>query len=205
MSPEELWATKYAQRHAEERAKEDARREQAFLDLPMLVAGEPLRPMTPRDLLLLNGIESPFVCPGEITAGHVGAFFWVLHEQNSGHDSWRNNRRKAALLRRLAPLPFVDVVAAARDYVSETFLDAPRGTTEEKRPLGACFLAPLVVSIALETGWSQEEILGTPLSRLFQYMKAIRARDAGKEFSDISPSDALMDEFLCELTGQARN
>jgi hypothetical protein len=30
-------------------------------------------------------------------------------------------------------------------------------------------------------------------------MKAIRARELGKEFADFSPSDALTDQFLCEL------
>jgi len=207
MSPEELWATRYAQRHAEERAREEARREQAFLDLPMLVAGETLRPMTPRDLLLLNGIDSPFVCPGEVQPEHVAAFFWVLHTDNHGHDSWRQRRRKRSLLGRLAPQPFEFLVAEARDYIDEVFQDSPRGTVAsgERRPLGTCFLAPLVVNVALETGWSQHEILGTPLARLFQYMKAIRAREAGKEFTDTSPSDRLMDEFLCELSQPTRN
>jgi len=202
MSPDELWATKYAARHAEERAREEARREQAFLNLPHIVAHEPLRAMTPMDLLMLNGVESPFVCPGEPEAGDVALFFWALHSENDGRDSWRNKRAKKRLLRRLAPLPFEQLVAACREYVDEVFQDAPIGTVgnEERRPLGTCFLAPLVVSLATETGWSQDEILNTPLPRLFQYKKAMRARADGKDFTDHAPSDRITAEFLCELT-----
>lgn len=202
MTAEELWATKYAHRHAEQRALEDARREQAFLDLPILVAGEPLRPMTPLDLLLLNGAESPFVCPRPVEPGDVALFYWVLHFDNDGTHGWRNNRRKSRLLARLANLPVEPLIVGAREYVEEIFLDAPTSSKErgdEKRPLGTCFLAPLVVGVALETGWSQDEILRTPLPRLFQYFKAIRARQEGKDFVDTSPSDALTGEFLSEL------
>lgn len=205
MNAEELWATKYAARHAEERAREEARREQAFLDLPYLVAGEPLRAMTPRDLLLLNGAESPFVCATEMTAGHVAMFFWLMHRDNDGSESWRMRRKRAALIRRLKPRKYDDLVAAGMDYVAEIFMDAPQGSADSgsRRPLGTCFLAPLVMNIALETGWAQDEILDTPLPRLFQYTKALRARNQGKEFVDSSPSDRLTGEFLAEL--QRRN
>jgi len=208
MSPEELWAQKYARRHAEELAREEARREQAFLDLPCMVAGEPLRPLTPYDLLLLNGADSPFVCPAEMTAEHVALLFWTQHADNDRRDTWRNRRRQAAAIKRLAGKSYDELVAAGRDYVEEMFLDAPRGTTgADRRPLGTCFLAPLVVSLALATGWAQSEIMSTPLPRLFQYLKAIRARNEGKEFVDSSPSDHITGEFLGELNSllTARN
>lgn len=201
MTAEELWATKYAARHAEERALDEARREQAFLDVPYLVAGEPLRGMTPRDLLMLNGAESPFVCATEMTSAHVALFFWVMHEDNNGSIGWRANRRRNALIRRLAPMGYDELVAAGRDYIEEIFMDAPQGGGGDlnKRPLGTCFLAPLITGIALETGWSQREIMDTPLPRLFQYTKALRARNQGKDFVDSSPSDRLTGEFLAEL------
>ena len=203
MDARELWATKYAQLWSEERAKEEARREQAFLDLPITVCGEPLRAMTPYDLLLLNGAESPFVCPTEIEPGHVALFFWLLHAENDHSDGWRNRRRKRALIRRLAPKAFDEVVKGAREYVEEIFQDAPQGGGgaghEERRPLGTCFIAPLVIGIALETGWTQHDILGTPLPRLFQYKKAIARREQGRDFVDTSPSDRFTGEFLSEL------
>jgi hypothetical protein len=204
MDAQELWATKFAKRFAEERAREESRREQAFLDLPISTAGEPLRLMTPRDLLALNGAESPFVCPVEMSAAHVALFYWVMHENNDGTDGWRNRRRRDALIRRLAVQPFEYLAQCGKEYCDEIFQDSPPSgeSHDEKRPLGTCFLAPLIVSLALETGWSQSEIVGTPLPRLFQYMKAIRARQLGKEFTDFSPSDRFTNEFLCELNNK---
>lgn len=201
MTAEELWATKYAHRHAEERAREEARREQAFLDLPYLVAGEPLRAMTPRDLLILNGVESPFVCAGEMSPAHVAMFFWAMHRDNEGRQNWAERRARNALLKRMAPRQYEELVAAGIDYVQEIFMDAPKSSidADTRRPLGTCFLAPLVMNIALETGWSQDEIINTPLPRLFQYTKALRARNLGKEFVDSSPSDRLTGDFLAEL------
>jgi hypothetical protein len=201
MDAQELWATKYARLWSDERAKEDARREQAFLDLPIDVCGEPLRAMTPRDLLMLNGCESPFVCPGEPGAADVALFIWTLHAENDRTDTWRQRRARARMIRRIAPRNFDECVAACHEYVSEIFLDAPQGSVDrsERRPLGTCFIAPLVINIALETGWSQHEIIATSLPRLFQYSKAIRAREGGKEFTDFSPSDRFTNEFLCEL------
>lgn len=205
MTPEELWASKFAHRFAEERAREEARREQAFLDLPIIVGGEEVRAMTPNDLLLLNGAECPFVCGGQDSPEQVALFIWALHVQNDGTLGWFNRRRRYKMIRRLAPQNYDELVRACNEYVEEMFQDAPGGggeSSKERRPLGTCFLAPLVVNLAVETGWSQHEILGTPLPRLFQYQKAIRAREDGKKFIDSSPSDRLTSEFLDELNKQ---
>ena len=207
MTPEELWASKFAHRFAEERAREEARREQAFLDLPIIIGGEEVRAMTPRDLLLLNGAECPFVCGGADSPEQVALFIWALHVENDGSLGWRNRRRRYKMIRRLAPQNYDELVRACNGYVDEIFQDAPGGSgagdsPQERRPLGTCFLAPLVVNLAVETGWSQHEILGTALPRLFQYQKAIRAREDGKKFIDSSPSDRLTSEFLEELNKQ---
>lgn len=203
MDPQKLWAEKYAARFAEERQREEGRREQAFLDLPHVICGEPLRAMTPRDLLLLNGVNSPFVCPIEPKPEDVLVFFWLLHVENDKTQSWRTRRKRDKMIRRLAPQPYETLVGSCIDYVEEIFMDAGTNggvSNSERRPLGTCFLAPLIINIALETSWSQQDILGTPLPRLFQYMKAIRARKDGKEFVDHSPSDLLTSEFLKELS-----
>lgn len=208
VSPEQLWADKYAARFAEERAAEEARREESFLDLPKTVCGEEVRQITPADLLVLHGVGNAFVCGGEPDAGHIGVFVWWLSVQNDGSESWANTRRKNRLMRRLRRYDFDEAVFEIQAYVLGCFLDAPGGGNQDGfRPIGTCFLAPLVTSVAVETGWSQKEILQTPLARLFQYLKAIRARKMGKEFVDSAPSDRITSEFLSELNQQlnARN
>jgi hypothetical protein len=202
MDAQELWATHFAERFYCERLKEDARREQAFLDLSIEVCGESLRVMTPQDLLFLHGAESPLVCAGEVTAEDLAFFLWFLHEKNDQTKQFSNRLRRSAFLRRLVVLPFAPSVQEARAYVDEIFQDAPTGNSGEARPLGTCFLAPLVVCLAVETGWSQREILTTPLPRLFQYQKVLRSRLLGKDFVDFSPSDRVKDEFLVRLNSK---
>jgi hypothetical protein len=201
MAPNDLWQTKYAPRFSELRAQEEARREQAFLAVTVTVCGEELRAMTARDLLMLNGINSPFVCPTEVGAVELAMFLWMLNVNNDGTQSWFNLRRRAKMFRRIGPINFDDAVQECHAYVEGVFQDAPKGSTraEGKRPLGTCFLVPLVMRIAKETGWDRDAILETPLAQLFQYLKYIQADAQGKDFNDWSPSDAITNEFLCEL------
>jgi hypothetical protein len=201
MAPNELWEKKYAPRFAELRAQEESRREQAFLSVPLTICGEELRPMTARDLLVLNGIDSPFVCPTEVGVVELAMFLWILNVENDGTQSWRNMRRRSKMFRRIAPLNFDASVSECRAYVEAIFQDAPKGSAQagEKRPLGTCFLVPLVMRIAKETGWDRDTILDTPMAQLFQYLKYIQAQAEGKDFNDWSPSDSITNEFLCEL------
>lgn len=208
MDANTLWEQKYARLWAEERAREEARREQAFLDLPHIVCGEPLRSLAAIDWVVLNGIKSPFVCGGQPTAGDIGVMLWWLHEDNDRTETRANLKRRAAMLRRIAGLPFVASVAEINDYIDEAFLDAPPASgSSDRRPLGTCFIAPMVLRIASETGWGEHEILATPLARLFQYSKVMTAKNAGKDFVDFAPSDRLMGEMLTELNeiNNARN
>jgi hypothetical protein len=204
MAPNDLWQAKYAPRFAQLRAEEEARREQAFLSLPITVCGEELRPMTAQDLLVLNGINSPFVCPTEVGAVELAMFLWILNVKNDGTQGWWNMRRRHKMFQRIGPMNFEEAVQECNAYVEGVFQDAPKGSggsggSEGRRPLGTCFLVPLVMRIAKETGWERDVILNTPLAQLFQYLKYIQAQAQGKDFNDWSPSDTITNEFLCEL------
>lgn len=205
MSPEELWATKYAARFAEERAKEESHREEAFLNITLTVCGEELRMMTPQDFLILNGIESPFVCAVEPEPADVIIFLWQLHSANDGSHSWFNLRRRKKMIRRVAMLNFEQAVADCRRYIEKAFQDAPRGRERSgdaiSKPIGTCFLVPLIMRIAKETGWAKDAILATPLPQLFQFVKHLNAEALGNEFVDFAPSDRITNEFLCDLNG----
>lgn len=200
-TPESLWAGKYAALYAEEIEREEARREEAFLDLPRTVCGEQLRLMTPRDLLILNGVGNAFVCGGELEPWHAAMLVWHLNARNDGTRSIRNVVRREVLYSRLSRAAWADVLAGVNGYIDEIFQDAPITTGTDRRPIGTCFLAPLVVRIATRTGWAQSEILDTPLPRLFQYLKAIKIEEhkGPGAAMDFSPSDKLRDRFLTEM------
>lgn len=203
MSPEELWASKYAARFAQERAKEESHREEAFLSITHTVCGEELRMLNPTDFLILNGIESPFVCNLDVDAADVVIFLWHLNVENDGTKSWFNERRRKRMIRRVAGLHFGDAVRDIFAFVDKAFQDAPRSKIKQgdaiSKPIGTCFLVPLIMRIAKETGWGREDIMQTPLPQLFQFIKHLNAEALGSEFIDFAPSDAITNEFLVDL------
>lgn len=171
------------------------------MEIPLVVCGEELRQMTPKDLLILNGIESPFVCGGEADALDVVIFLWFLNIKNDRTESWLNRRRKKQMMKRVALLPFFEAVQSCRDFVEGTFQDTPNRESGggQKRPIGTALIVPLIVRIAKETGWDKDKIMQMPLAQLFQFLKHIRADVMGSDFCDVSPSDAITNEFLVEL------
>lgn len=210
---QQLWADKYAARFAEAKYREDESREAAFGDSEIVrVCGEPLRPMTPRDLLILQALGSPLVySAGEPHAAHVLQFLWTLHRENQGNwmrRSWHRRRmiRRVAFKRRSAD-PVGDAVVEICAYIGAMYLDAPVGGGEgQSKPLGACWIAPAMVRVASKLGardpYDGRSWGDVPMPRLWQYIKAIRAAEMGERFKDFSPSDRIMSEWLAECQQQ---
>ncbi len=196
LTSEEFWAQhpEYAARMGALRSAEATRREEAFAGQPHTVCGLLLRGITAYDLLILHGIGNPFLAGGERTAGSIAQFFaYLVVEPPRG---WWGRRR---FFRRVSRLRYADTCAEIESYVDRFFADGPKGGDGAPgRPAGTCFLAPLVVAIACETGWTEEAILSMRLDRLFQYQKELERRRQGREFKDYSESDGVLSEFLAD-------
>jgi hypothetical protein len=179
----EFWATHYAARYAEEEARERSWQEEAFAEATHTVCGLELRGMTPYDLLLLHGSGNPFAVGGPITAEAIAQFCALLAEP--APRGWFGRRR---FFRQLAGYPYAKAVDEVRAYLRRMFASAdiaiapptnhsPAADAGAAQPeLSACFLAPLVVAIACETGWAERDILGMRLDKLFQYRRALASR-----------------------------
>lgn len=210
MTPDQLWAEKYAARFAAMQAEEARFRSEAFVALPRLVLGEPIRLMTPADLHIIDGIGNPLVVrPDEALTVDMLQLLWILHAQNSGRDTWGDNFSRGSFLGRMRHAsPFL-LKPDVDEYLRFVFLDAPSpdGKAAGGRPLGTCFMAPLLVTLAAEIGgvdpltgqrWSQ-----VPLPVIYQYLKMVEKRQKGKDFIDRSPSDRLLSEYLADLNQHA--
>ena len=205
---QQLWADKYAARFAEARFQEDEAREAAFFDATHKLCGEPVRAMTPRDMLVLQALGSPLVyASGQVTAAHVLQFIWAVHQENRGNWFVRLYRR-GRMIRRVAherrsENPIEDAIVEISKYISTMFLDAPGGSSHESKPLGACWLAPAMVRLGKHLGphdpFSGNSWADVPLPRVWQYLKSISASEAGAKFKDYSPSDRIMSEWIDEV------
>lgn len=211
-SADKLWQERYAQRYAQLKYQEDTWRELAFIDEPREICGEPVRTLTPHDVILLQGIASPlFYTDQPLRPAHVLQFIWALHLDNRGNPLRRLYKRARFIQRHkycnVDSEAFKTRLLAVDAYLREMYVDAPPGkakdNAETRRPLGVCWIASLLTAIGDVFG-STDPLTGrplgqTPLPRLFQYLKSIRARAQGDKFKDYAPSDALLSEYLEEL------
>jgi len=206
-----LWAEKYFPRWHAMQARENALREQAFIEWSSVVCGERIRQMTLGDMLMLQGLGNPYVA-GEAypEAVDVMQFLWVLSVENKGSRlrKWYQRRK---LIQRVAQIKAVDPLAECGtqidSYMADAFQDAPKGSKSDRRPLGVCFMASMLTRLASALGphdpATGEVWARSPVARIFQYLKAIRANEAEGEFKDSSPSDKVMSDWLEEINRPA--
>ena len=204
MDSMQLWTEVYGPRWAAIREREVSLREQAFIDWESVVLGERIRQITLGDLLMLQGAGNPFVAGGRSPEpADIVQFLWLLHVKNRGNAfrrGWHLGRMKGRLLKIESEDPMTTCCDAIHAYLNDVFQDAPRGDTVKKRPLGACFMASILVGVAGKLGAvdpaSGKPWVSSPLARIFQYMKAIAREEIGSKFKDFSPSDKVMSDWL---------
>lgn len=172
--------------------REASTRDESFLDLPRLICGFEALPLTPRHLLLLNGVSSPFICGGVPLPEDVALYLWILSPQFLAGQSFRARWRRSRFLRRARSIEYIPAVEAIRDHLDDAFMDAPSGEGGTAQPV-ACLTASLVDLFASEYGWPQSETLSTPLARLWQYRRLITRRD--------NPKAVLVNRYSARVTG----
>jgi hypothetical protein len=194
---------------------EAERRAEAFFDVARPVAGIPLRPLTPKDLHVLDSFASPFVCgdPAAATAEHIVAVLWMLrlHAPSRWLAGLGFRLHRRMLFRRWrAPDRFLEDHADLNLWFETTFADAgaPRAALESGHrasALGTHFLASLLVPLCAELGAHDpatgQPLIEIPLARLFQYQKILRLRREGADFVDFNAADTIKSEALAAWNG----
>ena len=118
----------------------------------------------------------------------IGAFLIVVGDLK-GFKRW-------CCLRKLGRVSFRDAVESVDSFVKESFQDSPAGTGEASASYYS-FAASIVDVFGKEYGWSEADILDTPLKRVFQYLKAISRRNGETVF--FNPSDKVRGEWLAAV------
>jgi len=200
----------YVERWREAQREEESLRAEAFANVARPVAGVPLRPLTPRDLLILDGFSSPFVCgdPSTARADHIVSVLWMLRASYPSGllgrlFGFRAHRRMLRRRWRVAGQLERDHAALVL-WFDCVFHDsgAPRGPEHPqagiRAPVGANFVASLLVPICCEMGAvdpaTGQPLIDSPLASLFQYQKILRYRREGEKFVDFSGSDRVKAE-----------
>jgi len=181
---------------------ETEQRDAAFLQLPLAVPRKwprpplVLLPITIRRMLILEHAKSPFICGGgETTAGAIAQFLWVC---SPGFSADRKARDR--FIRQCRTVNASAALETIRGMVNAAFYDSPpREKSSGESPSYWSLAASLVDCLASEYGWTQGEILDTPLASVLQYFKVIQHRksaSAGERAPLFNPSDSVKARWL---------
>lgn len=194
VSFEQVWRDEFEPMAKAAAQKESELRTEAFLDVPLTLCGEPVRQMTPADLVILDALANPFVAGlenGEAGELDCAGFIWQLHVDNNRTSSLGNLFRRAKLIRRLARLTVAEKCVEIAGYCNRMFLDLRSSDEGEgigdelgNAPPPTYFLAPMLTSLCAEMGhidpMSGAILADTPIPRLLQYSKSIRRQQSGE-------------------------
>jgi hypothetical protein len=205
----------YAARIREAYERALTTRDEAFVDAPFSVCGIPLRAMSLTAYLHLIAAGNAYVTSAlapeddaealRFWAAHNAQFLWVLCEYYKAGDT---KARDAFVRDSVAFAPFEAITTGIRDYLQETFFDAPRKITDPSAapthdPLRVSFAAVQIHRLASTYGWSLAEILAAPLKQTFQLLRLIRFEEQVKSgktgLGTTDESDHLWAEMLQEI------
>lgn len=206
-----LWNEFVAPALQEDLDREQERRADAFAErATFTVCGEELRLMTPRDLVLLDGFQSPFIVGGdEPDADDLFFFIWSMHRDNDGKEGIRAGFRRGRIKGRLAALEIerglAELVVGIFGYIDRVFIDLPTPDPDgkqDRRPPAVHVIAGLLTDVAAICG-PRDPMAGaflgdTPIPRLIQYRRA-RQRSVTKDGAQASAFESGQNRCMAML------
>lgn len=169
--------------------RENDIRDASFLDLTTSICGVEIRQMTPRDLLILDGIGNPLMSGQLPSPAQLAEFLWLL----SPRYAVGAPVRRFLFGRSIRRLSYMAAVKACWRYIEDTFQDSPASSGASAMPY-AGWCAHMIVGLSSNPVEAEGLILNTPLKRLFQYMKCIRRRN-DPQSPVHNPSDKLKGDY----------
>lgn len=166
-------------------------RDFAFLGLNHEILGVPLVPMTLRQLIALLAMNSPFLVGTPISEGDVAAFLWFLNPDFKRPGTRGAAVKRQAFVKRIARLPYRDVVKGIHDYLDTTFMDSPPSSGSAGKPPIASVAAWLIDVFGSEYGWSRDTVLDSPMAQLYQSLREIKVRHNPKTIPFNRKSDKI--------------
>lgn len=192
-------------------AREDEVRRKAFAVASSdKIAGVRVRQMTLRDMLTLEQIRNGFFVPFTFETNmevltHCAQLVWWMSDctkpplDSSSTIHPRATIARVMLLKHLSRFP-ASLATETRQYLSDTFMDAPKSTGPVKTPAHASQPA-YIMDLFASGGYTltDDQILDMPLVRMWQLIRLINSRVHGSDLSN--PSDAVACEHLAKLNG----
>lgn len=175
---------------AEAIKRENDIRDAAFLDLTTDICGIAIRQMTPRDLLILDGIGNPLIAYQFPSLAQLVDFLWKLSPEFKLHAPLR----RFLFGRRCRKVNYLLAVRAIFKYLDATFQDSPASSGDPVMQY-AGWPAYLITNLSDRPVADEQLILNTPFKRLFQYQKCLRRKN-NPDAPMHNPSDKCKGDYL---------
>lgn len=178
-------------------ARENELRNDAFnYDVPELIGGVWVRPLTPLLFARLQSIKSPFLTGDIPLTEHVVQFLWCVSVD------FKVSRWAAFwFAARCRGFTYDATCSAINAYLNDAFADLPSHKIgcDDNQYFGA--LAPLIDQFGSEYGWTFEQTMRTPFKVLFQCQRCMRMRYNPHAIM-FNPSDKLRSDWLAQMNSQ---
>lgn len=206
---DEVWAAEFEPKARESRRRLSEHRTEAFLDVAITLCDEPVRQMTPEDMLHLDAMGNPFISGSDDGIDFIdcAGFIWQLHVANSHTSGLANLWRRHRFLRRLSVWEVKNLAVDICAYVDRMLLDPakteapPQTDSSLRQEPKTHFLASMMVNLAGDIG-HQDPMSGRllsqiPLPRLLQYASVIASEKNAER--DRDETDSLRSRCLARL------
>lgn len=209
--------------------KERKIRDASFLGITEAIGPFEVQPLTLRHWIVLRMMQNPLLFDGTPTPNDLLNFFWLLSPRFTIGNSirkrwfkwhcrrmffpqrylalWNTKRARARFerkrIRRLTVA--AKLIDKSKEFLNEALQDRPPipktlGFDAEYFSDGAYFCAVF----GREFGWSQEDVLNTPIKRLFQYINEMKHYHRSP-VPLCNPSDRIKASWLASIQPRKRN
>lgn len=178
------------------KAENDAR-DAAFLNFPTNICGIEIRQMTPRDWLILDGLECPVLSRQRMPDREEISDF--IRFMSVKRKPWRH-------FWKMLRMDYGEALSALANYFAATIQDTPGGPKAAGITPGpiASWLAHRVDFLASEYGYSVEYILNMPLRIQNQLMNCTKHRH-DPNYRVGGRSGKILSERLQRINGEVSN
>ena len=158
-----------------------------------------VRNMTLWHLMMLDGIETPFLNGGDIKDTDIALFLWIISKDYS-----KDEKAKKEFFRKAVKIKNIPAIKWIKEYLKKTFTDSDTMNMGDKGQ--AYFVSYFVDLFAREYGWGFQQIMDLPLRVGFQLLTAINERNAkrvGEKYQRITEVDNQINRYI--LQGNSKN
>ena len=190
--------------YAEAVLEERRRRNRAECDIPETVCGVKLRPLTLRDVTILQEAGIAFFDESAEALDAVVSSVMLLWWQWAERPERPTDRQKRRFASRIGRLPAESVRDEVGEWIQWQFADSPPSQTGRKGtpPPIASFAVSITDAVASRCSWPRNEILNTPLTILWQHLK-LSVAAADPKSPRFNPSDKVKNDYLKKMAEEA--